>query len=278
MTVQPGQTSVPDDATSDDAFLGGQLQILQPKKGYRAGLDAVLLAAAAPVERVVATGGALRVLDAGAGVGVVGLCLARRLLQVRVTLVERDPVLADLARHNVARNGLAERVRVLQADVGAPLGASTELVAAVGSFDVALTNPPFHDAAAGTSARHELKAQSHAMPAGSLERWLRFLAAMVRPQGAMALIHRAEALGEILQACERRFGALRVRPLHPHAGGPANRVLIEGTKGSRAPLEIAAGVVLHRPDGRFVNEVEAVLRHGQALAFAPSADAPPTAK
>jgi FkbM family methyltransferase len=257
---------VSDDATSDDAFLGGQLQILQPANGYRAGLDAVLLAAAAPVERI-ADGGTVRVLDAGSGVGVVGLCLARRIARVHVTLVERDPVLADLARRNVERNNLADRVRVVEADVGAPLKTSAELSAAAGSFDLALANPPYHDAAAGTSARDELKAQSHAMPAGSLERWLRFLAAMVRPQGEMALIHRAEALGEILQACERRFGGLRVRPLHPRVGAPANRVLVEGTKGSRAPLKIAAGLVLHGPEGRFTENVEAVLRHGKGLEF-----------
>ena len=62
--------------------------MLQPQNGYRAGLDAVLLAAAAP-----ATPG-IRVLDVGAGVGVVGLAVARRIADAHVTLVERDPLLA----------------------------------------------------------------------------------------------------------------------------------------------------------------------------------------
>lgn len=264
-----------DDATtSDDAFLGGLLRILQPRRGYRAGLDAVLLAAAAPTVDA-ASGEPLRVLDAGAGVGVVGLCFARRVAHARVVLVERDPVLAALARENVARNGLGDRVQVLEADVAAPLATSPGLSAAAGSFDLALCNPPFHDAAAGTSARHALKAASHAMPAGSLAHWLRFLAAMARPQGAMALIHRADALGEILEASARRFGALQVRPLHPYAETPASRVLVQGIKGSRAPLQIAAGVILHRPDGRFTEAVEAALRHGHALAPAAPRDRAP---
>ena len=33
---------------TDDGFLDGRLKVLQPAKGYRAGLDAVLLAAAVP--------------------------------------------------------------------------------------------------------------------------------------------------------------------------------------------------------------------------------------
>ena len=70
----------------DDAFLGGALRILQPQEGYRAGLDAVLLAAAAPVRASRKD----RVLDVGAGVGVVGLAVAQRMHRAHVTLVERD--------------------------------------------------------------------------------------------------------------------------------------------------------------------------------------------
>src|SRR5262249_3695089 len=91
--------------TTDDAFLGGALRILQPKSGYRAGIDALLLAASAGAQG--------QVLDVGAGVGLVGLALARRLVEARVLLVERDPGLAELARSNIERNGLGERVRVL---------------------------------------------------------------------------------------------------------------------------------------------------------------------
>src|SRR5215470_17296912 len=92
-----------------DAFLGGALEVLQPVKGYRAGLDGVLLAAAVPARP------GERVLDVGAGVGVVGLAVARRLPQVRVTLIEREARLAAMARENIARNGLAERVRLIKA-------------------------------------------------------------------------------------------------------------------------------------------------------------------
>ena len=93
-------------ATTDDVFLGGCLSILQPATGYRAGLDAVLLAAAAPIT----TGIEATVLDAGSGVGTVGLCVAARIADARLTLVERSPVLAALARLNVERNQMSARV------------------------------------------------------------------------------------------------------------------------------------------------------------------------
>ena len=89
---------------TEDAFLGGRLTIAQPAKGYRAGIDAVVLAASVPWPREQAT---FTVLDVGAGVGTVGLCVARRCLNAQVTLLERERELAAIARANIERNGLA---------------------------------------------------------------------------------------------------------------------------------------------------------------------------
>ncbi|MDX2203557.1 MAG: methyltransferase [Hyphomicrobiaceae bacterium] len=263
----PQADGPPLEAVTDDAFLGGQLMLLQPRTGYRAGLDAVLLAAAAPVAAS-RRGETLRVLDVGAGVGAIGLCLARRVAEAQVTLVERDPVLARLARENVARNGLGGRVEVIEADVAAPLAASPELAGLVETMDLVLSNPPYNNEGLGTPAPDALKARSHAMPVGQLERWLRFMASMARPDGRLALINRAEMLAAVMAAAQGRFGALRVRPFHPREGADASRIIIEGRKGSRAPLTIAGGRILHDADGRYRPDVEAVLRDGAALADA----------
>lgn len=262
MTAQQTERAPKARDISEDAFLGDQLAVLQPVRGYRAGLDAVLLAAAAPVP---AGGSPISVLDVGAGVGVVGLCLARRVSHARVTLVEREPSLAVLARENVARNGLSDRVDVIEADVLSPLGEMPDLKARAESFDVVLSNPPYHDVGAGTLAADPAKAGSHAMPAGALERWLRFMASMTKPGGAVAIVHRADALDDVLAGCRRRFGALRVLPLHPRAGASANRIIVSGVRGSRAPLTLCASLVLHDEAGGFTPRVEAALRHGTAL-------------
>jgi tRNA1(Val) A37 N6-methylase TrmN6 len=246
--------------TSDDAFLGGSLHILQPQEGYRAGLDAVLLAAAAPVQE-----GRARVLDVGAGAGVVGLAVAHRMADASVTLVERDPELADLARANAARNALEQRVHVIEADVMRPLRESEALAALAESFHHVLANPPFHREGRGTASGDARKAAAHAMPDGSLDRWVRFMAAMARPGGTATLIHRAEALGDIQAALVGRFGGVLVLPIHPREGEPASRVLVQGTKGSRTPLRLLPGLVLHNATQGFRPEVEAILRRGAPL-------------
>ena len=250
-----------DRPVTDDAFLGGGLRILQPKDGYRAGVDAVLLAASASAK----AGRRERVLDVGAGVGVVGLAVARRIADAEVVLVERDPRLAELARANIERNGLSQRVRVIEADVEQPLGGQPALVALAESFDHVLANPPFHTQGRGTAAADTTKAAANAMAEGSLIDWSRFLAAMARPSGTAAVIHKAEALAALLAACEGRFGALKVLPIHPRQEAAAIRVIVHGIKGSRAPLCLLPQLTLHGDDNAFRPEIERVLRGGAGL-------------
>lgn len=247
--------------TTDDLFLGGALRIRQPRNGYRAGTDAVLLAASIVPE----TAAAGPVLDAGAGVGVVGLCVAARCPDARVVLIERDPHLVSLARDNVNRNNLSDRVSVVEADITRATDALERTDIKSESFAVVLANPPYHDDGRSTAAESRLKAVSHQMPEEALDAWARFMCRMAAPGGRAAMIHKAEALPRILSAFDGRFGAIGVLPIYARAGEPAIRVIVEGIKGSRAPLFLKPGLVLHGPQQDFVPEIEAVFRHGASL-------------
>src|SRR5271169_2897506 len=124
--------------TTEDAFLGGQLRLRQPKSGHRFGHDAMLLAAATaarPGDRAV---------EFGAGVGAAGLALARRVGGIALTLVEIDPQLAALARDNASANSIEADVVVLDVTSAAEAFAAQGL--APDGADVVLMNPPFNDA------------------------------------------------------------------------------------------------------------------------------------
>lgn len=249
--------------TTLDAFLGGAVMVRQPARGYRAGIDAVLLAAAVAAQE------GEYVLDAGAGAGVVGLCVAVRVAGARVALVENDAELVRLARQNVVWNELSERVSVHSIDVTRSLPAEVVPELAAGRFHHVVANPPFNIEGRGRAPRNRLKAGSHAMPAGALDRWVRFLARMARADATATIIHRADALGELLGALDGRFGDIRVLPILPRAETPAVRVLVQARKGSRAPLSILPPLVLHGAGNSFLPPVEAILRTGAPLdAFA----------
>jgi tRNA1(Val) A37 N6-methylase TrmN6 len=250
-------------AVTSDVFLGGKLEILQPAKGYRAGLDAVLLAAAAGI----APDRDCHVLDAGAGVGTAGLCLAARIVHAHVTLVETAAPLAALARQNVARNSLGARVRVAEADLLAGAAAHEALGLSAGSFEHVIANPPYLEEGRHRLPEDTIAAGAFGMGADGMEQWARALARLAAPGAGLTLIHRTDALKAVLDALAGRFGALRVLPLHPRVGEPSHRILVAGLKGSRGPLALLPGVLLHGDGNRFTPEIDAVLRDGAPLGW-----------
>jgi tRNA1(Val) A37 N6-methylase TrmN6 len=234
-----------------DAISGLGLRLRQMRAGHRVGLDAVLLAAAAA-----SSAPPRRIVDVGAGVGAVGLALARRFPEAHVDLVEIDAASAALARENAALNGLAARVVVV--DVTAP---AMRRAAGLtdGASDLVATNPPFLQAGAARVSPDPARARAHALDGvDGLAAWLRASLALLAPGGRFAMIHRPDALPAIHAALAGRLGDIAVRPVHPRAGEDAIRVLVTGTKGSRAPLRLQPGLTLHEGDGRATVAAQAI--------------------
>jgi tRNA1(Val) A37 N6-methylase TrmN6 len=246
-------------ATSTDDFLGGRVSIVQPRRGHRAGSDAVFLAAAVPARR------AERVLDVGAGVGVAGLCVLARIPDVEVTAVEIDRELCALAKQNAARNSVGDRFKAVNADVTASTKSLREAGLEREGYEEIIANPPFHAEDTVRMAPDRARAAAHVMKGEGLSVWVRFFATYAAPKGRLTLIHRAEALSEVLRLLDGRFGDIAVFPLFPKPGEPATRIIVQGRKGSRAALRLLPGLVLHEPDGSYTAKAEAVLRGGEAL-------------
>lgn len=234
-----------------DAFLGGRLTIAQPARGFRAGLDSVLLGAATGH-----SAGAL--LDLGAGAGTAALVALADHNSLSATLVESDPAMAALAEANIAANGFAGRARVLALDLTASGRSRAAAGLAADAFASVIANPPFFEAGTRASARG---AAARQMTAEALDLWVKTAATHAAPGGEIVFIHLAERLPALLQGFTARFGAVTILPLLPREGEPAHRILIRGIKGSRAPLTLLASRALHTPAGRqFRPEFEAIFR------------------
>jgi tRNA1(Val) A37 N6-methylase TrmN6 len=243
------------DGLTEDLWLGGRLTLVQPKPGHRVGTDAALLVAAAGAPQG-------RIVDVGAGVGAVGLALAKSSALASADLVEIDPELAQLAESNAARNGLQARTRVLRLDA---LNSHERREAGLlESADCVVTNPPFLDAAAVRASPDEGRARAHVLPRAGLVDWIQASLAMLAPSGRFVMIHRPEAIAMILAAIGTRLGAVALLPVHPAKGASAHRVLVSGVKGSKAPLRLAPSLILHGTDGRLTAEADA-LHRGEAL-------------
>jgi len=238
---------------TDDEFLGGRVKLWQPKDGFRAGLDSVTLASAVQAKQ------GTRVCDLGIGAGTASLCLAARVGDVRITGIEVDHDLAELARANGVRNR-CKSFEVIEADIFArPRHVPRQ------GFDHVITNPPFFDIARGTRAPQAAKARATSAHAKDLDAWLRFGRALVKGGGWLTAILPPEQLPVALNALAPRGLGTEIIPLWPKAGEPAKRAIIRVRINARAPLRLLPGIVLHGTDGKPTRQAEAVLRHGEPL-------------
>ena len=239
--------------TTHDIFLKGALTIEQPSKGYRAGTDAVLLAAAAaaiPVQRV---------LEAGCGVGTALLSLAslRADSTLQLTGLEKDEAAWSLALANAARNDVRGEVKFVQGDVLAP----AEVL--LGQFDLVFSNPPYFDDDQAIRDP-DVSRQAAYILGAPLDAWIKGMLAMAKPKGRFLMIHRADRLPDILAALRGKAGDIGICPVRPRAGDPAKRVVVSARRGSRAPLRLLAGIDMHPPvgEGRFSADYQAICDGG----------------
>jgi tRNA1(Val) A37 N6-methylase TrmN6 len=231
---------------TEDHVLGGRVALAQPAKGYRAGLDAALLAAACDAQA------GERAIEAGCGVGAVMLAAAARRPGARFFGLERDPEALALAQRNIRANDLAARVEAARGDVASFRPPEP--------FDAALSNPPFFDDPNSLRGPDPARRGAYIADAG-LETWTDFLLRAVRDGGTITLIHRADRLADILARLGAKAGSFQIRPIHPFADAPASRVLVRAVRGGRAPLRLLLPLVLHdRGGGKHTAAAEAILR------------------
>mgnify|MGYP006275358527 CR=1 FL=1 len=245
--------------TTEDAFLGGRLTVAQPARGYRAGIDPIVMAAAVPARP------GQSVLELGCGAGVASLALGARVPGLTQAALELLPEMAALARANAAHNGLP--LEVVEGDVAAMPGALKAR-----RFDHVMLNPPWFARTASVPAA-DAGRETGLGEGAPLATWLVAAAKRLAPRGVLTLIHRAERLPDVLSGLPASVGSPEVLPLWPRAGQAARLIVARARAGGRAPFRLHAGEVLHEgaahPGDRehFTDRLRAVLREGAALDF-----------
>ena len=238
----------------EDAFLNGRVVAVQSQDGPRAGLDAVMLAAAVSAKP------GDTVVEFGVGAGVVSLCLMARVSGLAASGLEFVGEMAALAEQNAARNN--RQIAVHVGDVKNPPPAFLTLRA-----DHVFANPPFIDEGKGTAPAENLRKLAH-MNEGALGAWFDLAGLLLKTGGSFTLVHRADALPLILELFSApAWGDVQVLPLWPRADVPARRVLVRGRKAKLTPFKLLPGLVLHESDGRYTSAADAILRDGAGISW-----------
>lgn len=215
-----------------DGFLGGKVVVRQPRKGYRAGVDPVFLAAAVPARP------GESVLELGCGAGAALLCLGHRVAGLMLAGIEVQPDFADLARRNAVENGA--ELEIVEGDI-------TTMPATLRDrqFDHVIANPPYFDRRAGSPADDPGRETARGEGPTDLRDWLDAGARRLKPGGRLTLIYPANRLAEVLAATPRHLGGTVIQPLAPRSGRDATLVIVASRKDSRTPLRLRSPQVIH---------------------------------
>lgn len=242
--------------TDDTTILGGQVRLLQPKEGLRAGLDAVMAAAAVPAQA------GNQILDLGCGTGAAGFCVLARVPKIsRLMGFDIQPALIECAKENARINGWESLCQFFAEDL------REASVVPTGYFDHALCNPPYMQQGAWYETPDPARRKALGKVAGdaTLTDWIDCLHRALKSGGTLSMIHRADHADKIIQALGSRFGALEIWSLHPHAGEKANRIVLRAQKGCKTPAVIHAGIVLHEQNGAWTGQAKAILENAAPL-------------
>lgn len=243
------RTTEPTAEETLDSVLGGALRLYQPRRGYRFSVEAVLLA------RFAAARSAARVLDLGAGCGVVALTFAALTQPREVVALEIQPALAALIARNAVLNGFGV-VRALCAD----LRSRRVLDAAAGGFDLVLANPPFRARQSGRESPLAGRRLARGEAAARLEDFAAAAARHARHGGRAAFVFAAARSAELISALRaHRLEPKRIRFVHPYSAASASAVLVEARKGGGIEVEVEPALVMYDAPGIYSDEARALL-------------------
>jgi tRNA1Val (adenine37-N6)-methyltransferase len=232
-----------------DAILGGRIRVIQPRRGYRFSVDSILLA------RFVSVRERDRVLELGAGTGVISMVIAALQQPREIAALEIQPDLTELIRRNAELNGITS-IRAITGDLRE--GSDEKLVRE--SFDLVVANPPYRASKTGRVSPHDGRRIARSETSATLEDFVTAASRYTRRRGKAAFVFAADRSAELISMLrEHRLEPKRIRFVHAYVDAPATNILIDARKDSGIEVAIEAPLILFDTPGVYSRAAREIL-------------------
>lgn len=233
-----------EDERIDDLQRNGY-RIIQKKKGFCFGMDAVLLSGFAQVKE-----GEVAV-DLGTGTGIIPILLEAKTKGKHFTGLEIQEEVAEMAGRSVRLNQLENRVDIVRGDIK-----EASRLFGKASFDVVTSNPPYMNDNHGLKNPELPKAIARHEVFCTLDDVCREASLLLKSGGRFYMVHRPHRLAEIITALKTyKLEPKRMKLVHPFADKEANMVLIEAVRGGRSMMKVEAPIIVYKEPGVYTQEI-----------------------
>ena len=233
-----------EDERIDDLQRNGY-RIIQKKKGFCFGMDAVLLSGFAQVRE-----GEVAV-DLGTGTGIIPILLEAKTNGKHFTGLEIQEEVAEMAGRSVRLNQLEDRVDIVRGDIK-----EASRLFGKASFDVVTSNPPYMNDNHGLKNPDLPKAIARHEVFCTLDDVCREASLLLKSGGRFYMVHRPHRLAEIITALKTyKLEPKRMKLVHPFADKEANMVLIEAVRGGKSMMKVEAPIIVYKEPGVYTQEI-----------------------
>lgn len=229
-------------------FLEGSIIVYQPKRGFRFGIDSILLAHflnLKPQDLV---------LEVGAGSGIISLIALKRFPKAKIFALELESIFIECLKRNILENKLQEKLFIIKGDIKTSLFKS-------GIFDVIFSNPPYFKSMSGRKSPYEIENIARRDIEFELDEFLKKVSSLLKNKGKFYLVFTALRLAELIYLLKKnKLEPKLLRLVYSYPGSEAKLVLLLAVKNAKEEIRIFSPLYIYdSPKGNYTEEVKNML-------------------
>ena len=222
------------------------LKIIQNKEWFCFGMDSVILANFARKEKK-----GSKILDLGTGTGIIAILLSKKVDNSKITGIEIQKEVAEMAQRSVKLNNLENNVQIINEDIN-----NISKVMGQVKFDVVITNPPYKEQKTGIVNENKIKMISRHEVTAKLEDFIRVASEQLKDYGNFYMINRPERIIDIFENLRKfKLEPKEMQFIYPKKDKSPNAVLVRAVKYGRKFLKIREPLIVYNDDGTYTEQL-----------------------